>query len=120
MAALDKLKPRVKLWLNGEDADGVFGDGKYRLLKSIEATGSLRAASELLHISYRKAWGDLKKAQEALGVALIDQHRGGRQGGRTVLTEQGKRWVDSYGHFRREVETAVQASFERFTGEIGR
>ena len=75
--AVDKLKPRVKLWLNSEDVDGVFGDGKCRLLKSIEATGSLRAASELLHISYRKAWGDLKKAQNALGVALIDQHRGG-------------------------------------------
>ena len=119
MTAMDKLKPRVKLWFKGEDADGVFGDGKYRLLKSIEATGSLRAASELLHISYRKAWGDLKKAQNALGIVLIDQHRGGSQGGRTVLTEQGKRWLDAYSHFRREVETAVQASFERFAGEVG-
>jgi molybdate transport system regulatory protein len=119
MAAVDKLKPRVKLWLNGEEVDGAFGDGKYRLLRSIEATGSLRAASESLHISYRKAWGDLKKAQNALGVVLIDRHRGGNRGGRTVLTEQGKRWLDAYSHFRREVETAVQASFERFTGEVG-
>jgi len=116
---MDKLKPRVKLWLNGEDVDGVFGDGKYRLLKSIEATGSLRAASESLHISYRKAWGDLRKAQNALGVVLIDRHRGGNQGGRTILTEQGKRWLDAYSRFRREVETAVQASFERFAGEVG-
>ena len=116
MTAVDKLTPRIKLWLNGEDVDGVFGDGKYRLLKSIEATGSLRAASERLHISYRKAWGDLKKAQDALGVALIDQHRGGSQGGRTVLTEQGKRWLQAYCRFRRDVETAVQASFETFVG----
>jgi molybdate transport system regulatory protein len=119
MAAADKLTPKVKLWLNGGDVGGVFGDGKCRLLKSIEATGSLRAASELLHISYRKAWGDLKKAQSALGIALIDQHRGGRRGGRTVLTEQGKRWLHAYSRFRQDVEDAVQASFERFAGEVG-
>jgi molybdate transport system regulatory protein len=119
MAATDKLTPRIKLWLNGEEVDGVFGDGKCRLLQSIETTGSLRAASELLHISYRKAWGDLKKAQDALGVALIDQHRGGPEGGRTVLTEQGKRWLDAYHRFRRDVEAAVQASFEKFIGEVG-
>ena len=119
MVAMDKLKPRVKLWLNGEDVDGVFGDGKCRLLQSIETTGSLRAASELLHISYRKAWGDLKKAQDALGVVLIDQHRGGPQGGRTVLTEEGRRWLQAYGRLRQDVEAAVQASFERFVGEVG-
>jgi molybdate transport system regulatory protein len=118
MAAMDKLKPRFKLWLNDQDVDGVFGDGKCRLLKSIEATGSLRAASERLHISYRKAWGDLKKAQNALGVVLIDQQRGGPQGGRTVLTEAGRRWLHAYARFRRAVETAVQASFEEFVGEI--
>ena len=102
MIAVDKLKPRFKLWLNGDDVDGVFGDGKFRLLKSIETTGSLRAASALLHISYRKAWGDLKKAQNALGVVLIDQHRGGPRGGRTVLTEEGRRWLQAYVRFRRE------------------
>lgn len=119
MPAVDRLKPRIKLWFNGEGIDGVFGDGKCRLLKSIETTGSLRAASELLHISYRKAWGDLRKAQNALGVALIDQRRGGRQGGRTVLTEDGERWLQAYSRFRRHVEAAVQASFEEFVGEVG-
>jgi molybdate transport system regulatory protein len=115
---MDNLKPRVKLWLNSEDAQGAFGDGKCRLLKSIETTGSLRAASELLGISYRKAWGDLKKAQNALGVVLIEQHRGGPQGGRTVLTDRGKQWLQAYSRFRRDVEEAVQASFEKFFSEV--
>mgnify|MGYP000861530384 CR=1 FL=1 len=118
MAAADRLQPRLKLWLNGDDIEGVFGDGKCRLLQSIEATGSLRAASAALHISYRKAWGDLKKAQQALGVALIDQQRGGPRGGRTVLTEPGKRWLQAYRRFRREVEAAVETSFETFVGEV--
>ncbi|OHB67697.1 MAG: hypothetical protein A2Y76_02160 [Planctomycetes bacterium RBG_13_60_9] len=119
MRTLDRLKPRIKLWLDSETADGVFGGGKCRLLKSIETTGSLRAASDALHISYRKAWGDLKKAQNALGVVLIEQHRGGRRGGRTVLTKQGKRWLQAYSRFHQDVETMVGASFERFLREVG-
>jgi molybdate transport system regulatory protein len=116
---VEKLRPRVKLWLDSEDIQGVFGGGKYRLLESIEATGSLRAASEALHISYRKAWGDLRKAQAALGVVLIEQHRGGRLGGRTVLTDQGRRWLQAYDRFRRDVEAVMQTSFERFSRQVG-
>ena len=97
----------------------MFGGGKCRLLNSVETTGSLRAASDALHISYRKAWGDLKKAQDALGVVLIERHRGGRRGGRTALTEQGRRWLQAYSRFRRDVEAAVQVSFEKFSGEVG-
>ena len=119
MSMTERLTPRFKLWLNSRHLEGVFGDGKWRLLEQIEATESLRAASAALHISYRKAWGDLKKAQAALGIILIEQQRGGRRGGRTVLTAQGKRWLDAYSRCRRDIEAAVQASFARFFNEVG-
>jgi len=60
---MKQLRTKFKLWLSTEDAEGVFGDGKWRLLKKIDAKGSLKAASQSLHISYRKAWGDLKKGR---------------------------------------------------------
>jgi molybdate transport system regulatory protein len=93
------LRARFRLWLNSRDVDGAFGDGKWRLLKAIEAEHSLRLASEALGISYRKAWGDLKKAQEGLNVTLVEKQRGGRLGGQTVLTEQGRKWVKAYARF---------------------
>ena len=43
---MKKLRARFKLWLSTEDIEGVFGDGKWRLLRSIESEGSLAAASE--------------------------------------------------------------------------
>lgn len=104
---MNKLKTRFKLWLSSEDAEGVFGDGKWRLLKSIDTEDSLRAASQLLHISYRKAWGDLKKAQQCLNISLVEKQRGGTLGGRTKLTEQGKKWVKAYTRFRNDIEKAV-------------
>ncbi len=59
---MKKLRARFKLWLSTKDIEGVFGDGKWRLLEAIETKGSLSADSKMLSISYRKAWGYLKKA----------------------------------------------------------
>ena len=87
---MKKLRARFKLWLSTRDIEGVFGDGKWQLLKAFDNTGSLAAASESLRIGYRKAWGDLRKAQETLNIALVEKQRGGILGGQTTLTEQGK------------------------------
>ena len=117
---MEKLHPRFKLWLSSKEAEGAFGDGKWRLLKAIETEGSLKAASELLDISYRKAWGDLKKAERCLNTALLDKHRGGDMGGHTSLTEQGKRWVKAYARFRRNVESAVEKAYDKHIEEVMR
>jgi molybdate transport system regulatory protein len=110
---MKRLNARCKLWLSSKDIEGVFGDGKWRLLEAINLTGSLSEASKSLRISYRKAWGDLNKAQDALNVALVEKQRGGNRGGRTVLTSEGKMWVKSYSKFRADVEKALGKSYEK-------
>ena len=80
-----ELIPKFKLWFSTADSEGVFGDGKWRLLKAIDDKGSLKKAAESLGISYRKAWGDLKKAESCLGTRLIEKIRGGKDGGKTIL-----------------------------------
>ena len=110
---MKRLRIRFKLWLSSEDAEGVFGDGKWRLLKSIDSEGSLRAASRLLHISYRKAWGDLKKAQRCLNIPLVEKQRGGIEGGRTSLTEQGEKWLKAYTGFRNDIEKAAEKAYQK-------
>jgi len=115
---MKKLKARFKLWLSTKDVEGVFGDGKWRLLKAIDTERSLKAASESLRISYRKAWGDLKKAQDALSIALVEKQRGGSMGGRTVLTNQGKKWVKAYARFRGDIEKAVEKAYKKYIEEL--
>ncbi len=115
---MKKLRTRFKLWLSTERDAGVFGDGKWRLLKSIDTEGSLRAASQSLHISYRKAWGDLKKAQQCLNVTLVEKQRGGIEGGRTALTEQGKQWLTAYTSFRNDIEKAAKKAYQKHIKEL--
>ena len=115
---MKKLKARFKLWLSTKEVEGLFGDGKWRLLKSIGSEGSLKAASETLGISYRKAWGDLKKAEDSLGMVLVEKHRGGRGGGQTGLTERGKKWVKAYTKFHSDIEKAVEKAYEKHIREL--
>ncbi|GAF98751.1 unnamed protein product [marine sediment metagenome] len=115
---MKKLRARFKLWLSTKDVEGVFGDGKWRLLEAIDTEGSLKAASESLRISYRKAWGDLKKARDALNIALVEKQRGGNMGGRTSLTGQGKKWVEAYAKFRGDIEKAVEKAYEKHIKEL--
>ena len=116
---MKKLEPRFKLWLSSSEVEGAFGDGKWLLLKAIEREGSLRAACESLQISYRKAWGDVKKAEDSLGTALVEKERGGRTGGRTVLTDEGRKWLKAYGKLRGRAEETIREAWTECIKEIG-
>ncbi|HUT04734.1 MAG TPA: LysR family transcriptional regulator [bacterium] len=105
------LRPRFKLWLSTRDAEGAFGDGKWRLLDAIQREGSLMAAATELGMSYRKAWGDLKKAERSLDVSLVERRRGGISGGETRLTEAGRVWLEAYSEFRSDVDDAISSAF---------
>jgi molybdate transport system regulatory protein len=109
-----ELAPRVRLWIESPDRSGSFGDGKMRLLQAIDEEGSLRAAAKRLGISYRKAWGDLKKAESCFSEPLLIKSRGGKDGGRTALTLEGHALIDAYLAFRHKVDGAVQESFFEF------
>ena len=115
---MKKLRARFKLWLSSKEAEGVFGDGKWRLLKAIETEGSLKSASESLRISYRKAWGDLKKAERYLNTALVKKQRGGEGGGGSDLAVQGEKWVKAYGKFRGDIEKAVEKAYKKYIKEL--
>ncbi len=106
------LRPDFRLWLSADDHTSPFGQGRWQLLEAIAREGSLRAAAARLQISYRKAWGDLRATEQALGVKLVAARRGGAAGGDTSLTPAGQDWLRAYGRFRSRVERAVSRAFD--------
>lgn len=112
------LKPRLKLWLSSDESENSFGDGKWRLLETIDKTESLKSTCEKLGISYRKAWGNLKNAEECLGFTLVNKSRGGKAHGCSNLTEQGKVWMEAYSKFHSEVEDATEAAYKKYLENI--
>lgn len=113
-----RLRPQFRLWLSTADAQSPFGHGKWHLLAAIEREGSLRAAAAELGISYRKAWGDLRKTENALQCKLVEARRGGAAGGGTGLTDEGRRWVRAYSRFEAAVAAAVDRAYDASFDEL--
>ena len=110
---MKKFNIGIKLWFETEDREGFFGGGKLKLLTEIETRGSLSAAAEMLDMSYRKAWGDLKKAEKGFGVKLVMKSRGGRNGGSTILTENGRDLLNAYKRCEISIRGFAETFFER-------
>lgn len=103
-----------KIWLSTYKGEGILGDGKIMLLKAIDREGSLMKATELLKISYRKAWGNIKEAEELLGFNLVEKYRGGGSGGRTLLSPEGKALVDAYDQLQEDIQKSVDEHSKKF------
>ncbi len=115
---LTDLHPNCRLWIYAGKTEGVFGDGKWRLLDAVDAHGSLQAAARELGMSYRKAWADLRKAESCLGLSLLRRQRGGRTGGATTCTPAARAILEAYAAFRRETTEGLEAAFARFVARI--
>ena len=118
---MSRLKPskfeiflNYKLWLSSVTGEGIIEEDRYKLLQKIREKGSIKAASDEMKISYRKAWGDLKKAEELLGYELIIRQRGGKSGGQSYLTEKAKRLLEAYDALHTRMDDAVEQAYEEF------
>lgn len=112
------IQIKYKIWLASADGQNIMGDGRWKLLKKVEELGSLMAASEAMGISYRKAWGDLKKFQEGMGVSLFTKQRGGKAGGQTIITNAGKILLTEYEKMHESIDGCINDEFKKFEGKI--
>ena len=73
----------------------------------VEETGSLRSAALSMEMAYSKALKLLRNAEAALGFPLTRRTTGGRDGGGSILTPEGKEWLKKYEAYR---DACVQAN----------
>lgn len=90
-----------------DEGQKFFGKGPCQLLKLVDETGSLRSAAAGIGMAYTKALKLLKNAEAGLGFALTERTAGGRDGGGSRLTRQGKEWLERYEAY---CEACVQAN----------
>ncbi len=107
-----------KVWLSSLTGDGAVGETEYQLLKHIAKNKSLKAASDDLGISYRKAWGDLKNAEELLGYQLLEKQRGGKSGGTSIITDKARKLIEAYEALQQTFDDQAEAAFKEFKDKI--
>ena len=114
----------LKIWLTRADGKNsgtagqeLLGQGRVELLRRMAELGSLKKAAESMGMSYRLAWGRLKKMEEALGRPLVesgDNRRGGYS-----LTPAGEELGGRGAPFRPGARAAI-AQYRPGSGRPGR
>ena len=113
-----KPHPAFKVWMETDDGY-VFGPGVYSLLKKIMGVGTLKEAAIELGMSYRYAWGLIKKAEGKLGEPLLSAHKGGRSGGGGAeLTERGKLFLVEFQKLREQIKRVTEATPQQLTNGV--
>lgn len=118
MEIFNHLKLNYKIWFSDIEGHGIMGDGKWKILKAIDETGSLKGACDKLGITYRHTWNDLKEIEKAFGFPLLETTRGGAEGGSMKLTPNGKKLIEAFDHFHQNVDSLIQQYFHSMIEEL--
>lgn len=118
------MRAATKITFLDDQGEKFFGEGPARLLRGIEEKGSLRAAALSMEMAYTKALTIIRNAENALGFSLLIRSTGGKSGGGSMLTAEGKAWLERYEAYRdacvRENRRLFQAFFPRQAfGNVG-
>ncbi|MEA4896463.1 MAG: LysR family transcriptional regulator [Oscillospiraceae bacterium] len=111
----DKLSFSLAVRLfRGEKA---FGPGIATLLREIERTGSLQKAAESMNMAYSKAWKIIRETERIWGFPLTDRDIGGKNGGGSRLTSEGRFLLERYEHFAADIQEKCTEVFEKYYSE---
>lgn len=106
----NELSCKTKLILT-KQAD-FFGPGIYQLLKHIDETGSINAAAKKMKMSYTKCWKMVNRAEEEMGFAFLDRCNGGKNGGSSTVTEEGRLFMERYHAMVEDMKRISQNFFD--------
>ena len=111
------MKAVTRITFLDDNNEKFFGEGPARLLHGIEECGSLRAAAMSMDMAYTKALKLIKNAESALGIVLITRTAGGKDGGGSRITPEGKEWLIKYENYRDACKAANAKLYMEFFPE---
>ena len=82
-------------------------------LEAVAESGSMLGACQIRDISYSKGWKMLKIAEAQLGIQFLERQTGGSKGGFSVLTPEGKAFLEKFRRMETAVQAAAEAAFEK-------
>ncbi len=102
------MEIKAKFWIENK-GEVVLGSGKAALLGAVHENGSIQRAAEGFGMSYRHAWGIIKKMEERAGFKLVNVQVGGGKGKGAQLTGRGRDFLEQF--------TLLEESLRKMTME---
>jgi len=93
------------------DEGSLLAEKRVQLLEAIEQSGTIQKAATQLGLSYKGAWDAVNAMNNLCDQPLVERQVGGRRGGGSQLTEQGRNLIHLY--------RTVEAEYQRFLDRLG-
>ena len=106
------MEIKAKFWIEN-NGEVVLGGGKTKFLLTVDRLGSIQRAADEFWMSYRHAWGAIKKIEQRAGFKMVETKLGGKAGGGARLTSKGKTFVKGADTLFRDFQVAVQKRFQQ-------
>lgn len=104
------MKAKVKVWIEDNENNLIFGGGKTQILEFIDETGSISEASKKVGMNYKKAWTHIKILQEYIDDELVIVNKGRNSGG-TKLTPKAKQIMENFRVLQADIKEYSQQRF---------
>jgi len=105
------MEIKAKFWIENA-GEVVLGGGKTDLLLTVDRLGSIQRAADEFGMSYRHAWGAIKKIEQRAGFKILDTKLGRKDGG-ARLTPEGKAFIEKVDSLLGELQTLVEKRFSQ-------
>ena len=106
------IRPEIAVSLAREKP--FFDEKTAMLLSLVEETHSVRSACQRMQISYSGGWNIIRALESQLHFPLLERSQGGASGGESRLTPRGRRLLDCYERYAKELRTRAAALFEEY------
>ena len=105
------MEIKSKFWIENK-GEVVIGGGKTALLLAVDRLGSIQRAADEFGMSYRHAWGAIRKIEQRAGFKIVETKLGGKEGGGAQLTPRGKAFVEKTGSLLDDLQSIVEQRFK--------
>lgn len=106
------MEVKVKVWIEDDKKNLVFGGGKTEILECIKETGSIAEASQQIGLSYKKAWSHIQVLEKYIEDSLVITQKGGGKQGGTTLTPKALEIIDNYKILQQDVKEYTRGRFK--------
>lgn len=103
---------KVKVWIEDENKNLIFGSGKTEILEFINMTGSISKAAQKVGMNYKKAWNHIKILENHIEDDLVTTKKGRGENSGTKLTPKAKELIELYKTLDTDIKNFALKRFE--------
>jgi molybdate transport system regulatory protein len=108
------VQVKAKFWIENK-GEVVAGGGKIGLLSAVGRLGSIQRAADEFGMSYRHAWGVIKKIEQRAGFKIVNTKVGGKREDRAQLTTRGKVFLERMDSLLNDLQVIVEKRFRQLS-----